>query len=94
MPLAPDQVHPMQVEAGDLTAAAAHYAQTLRGLAGDPPVLDLIHLGMGPDGHTASAHPPGTRSLTSLTGDVASGVSGEASPDPDLPAINRARRPY
>jgi 6-phosphogluconolactonase len=47
-------IHAMRVDEPDLTRAAELYAALLRTVAGVPPVLDLVHLGLGADGHTAS----------------------------------------
>jgi 6-phosphogluconolactonase len=92
-PLRPDHVYAMPVEAADLKRAAGQYAQTLREIAGTPPVLDLVHLGLGPDGHTASLV-PGDPVLDVSDADVAvtGPYQGHRRMTLTFPMINRSRR--
>ena len=92
-PLRPEQIHAMPVGATDLQAACMRYALTLREIAGSPTVLDLVHLGLGPDGHTASLVPADPVLDVKDTDVALTGIyQGRRRMTLTYPIINRSRR--
>src|SRR5512140_3837508 len=91
--LPPSQVYAMPVDDSDLEAAAARYGQTLQRIAGARSKLDLVHLGLGADGHTASLT-AGDPALEATDRDVTgTGLfQGYRRMTITFPLINRARR--
>lgn len=87
----PVHAHLMDVTAPDLDDAARRYADELSAVTGDG-VLDVVHLGLGDDGHTAS-WPPGDPVIDIVDSDV--GVTrryrGRVRMTLTVPAVNRAR---
>jgi 6-phosphogluconolactonase len=90
--LPPENLYAMPVTGEDLEQAAGRYERELSELAGTPPVLDVVHLGLGGDGHTASLV-PGDPVLAIGDRDVATTgeYAGRRRMTLTYPIINRAR---
>jgi 6-phosphogluconolactonase len=96
--LAPGRVHRMQGELGP-EQGAEHYARELREHApieDELAVLDVIALGIGPDGHIASLF-PGATTLDAQAPALCLGVHDSPKPPPEritltLPVLRAARR--
>lgn len=97
VPIPPTQIYPVPTDSGDAAIDAARYEATLRAVTAcseGVPTLDVVLLGMGDDGHTASLF-PGTAVLTETQRLIQAGSKdGEPRITFTFPLINGARWIY
>jgi 6-phosphogluconolactonase len=90
VPIPPGNLHPMPVNDPDLGAAAAAYGDEIRAVTGPEGHFDVVHLGLGDDGHAAS-WPPGDRVVDATDGVAVVGpFNGHLRMTLTPPAVNRA----
>lgn len=95
VPSPPEHVHPMPTSLADPDAAATRYEQTLRQFFGTGiPAFDLVLLGLGTDGHTASLfpHSPALREQTRLVVPVTTTADPPVRLTLTIPPLTAARR--
>ena len=89
--IAPERAHRMLGELGPREGAERYAAEISEHLISDggPPVLDLVVLGIGPDGHVASLF-PGAGTLEAGERAVCLGVSDSPKPPPERITLSLA----
>ena len=87
----PARVHRMQGELGPQIGAESYELELLATLGEQPvpPVLDLVVLGIGPDGHVASLF-PGARTLDAGESAICLGVTDSPKPPPERITLSLA----
>ena len=89
--IAPERVHRMPGELGPGTGAESYELELLATLGEEPmpPVLDVVVLGIGQDGHVASLF-PGASTLEGADEAICQGVSGAPKPPPERITLSLA----
>ncbi|MGC8604149.1 MAG: 6-phosphogluconolactonase [Desulfomonilaceae bacterium] len=92
-PVLSENVHLMPVDTNNLESGILRYTEILHKVAGNPPVMDMVHLGLGLDGHTASLVPLDPVLLVTDT-DVAltRAYKGRRRMTLTYPVLNRSRK--